>query len=209
MAGFEIIERTPLIDVAIKLTANGFARSPDEEFSEGVKHILENGNLLLSVMDEEETVGYGAFCDHYTAGHTLMHVSSIMIRDDLQGQGIADDVLRVAITRQQPEFLGFKTQSPRAYRAMSKLVLDLSPDISQDPRQPLPEGTLQQVGLALAEQRNLDFPVCYGAYGSSSMYGVSPEHALSKDFKRWCDPSAGDALLCVGQIKPELLAVGE
>ena len=195
MKDIVITQERPSLDLAARITASGFAQPLTPELRIDVEQHLAEGQLVYSFQDHGTVHGYALF---RTIGPVL-YLGGIMLEPDIQGLGLARQVMQRAQADSGRMYLGLRTQSVRMWLAGERATTHWYPNPEQSH---ITQDDLREILPEFAHALGCSFPCTPGFYGAP-LYGEQPRHSdpsLQAWWDELCDFKRGDAILCLGRL---------
>ncbi len=180
------------MDVATHIAAAGFVQGLTAELRHDVESHLLGGQLVYGVYQGEIVKGFAIF----NTFDDLLYLSGIILMPEVQGKGVAAQVVRFAQASTNAKYLALRTQSLRMWVAGRTLCREWLP--SSEPS----DSILHHLGRDMAGRLNMGYPIARRCYGGP-LYGEKPVHRDTQLQAWWdsvCDFQRGDAVLCIGSL---------
>ncbi|MFH0779246.1 MAG: GNAT family N-acetyltransferase [Parcubacteria group bacterium] len=193
----QIRKENPTLEQAAPLVAEGFVQPISPELIEDTRQHLRAGDFAYSIFEDKTLGGFAVF---RLLPNNILMLIGMMLGKNLQGRGIAGQVIKAAQQEYNCEYLALRTQSPRMWLAARKLCNLWFPHSDN--------GGLPAQFAAIAEtiRENLGDKFCYPlvpyCYGQP-LYGAKPIYrnpAVQSWWDSICDLERGDAVLCIGKF---------
>lgn len=183
------LKQEPLtIDEAIIISGQGFGRTYDNvpdasPLKENeVRTIYYNGNKVGFVL--------------YRMVNKILYLSAIVLLPDVQGKGVAKQIILKLKEQNNASFLAYRTQSSRMWAVGKNLCSTFMPAFDNPKINEQFVDLVQLVCLYI----KADYPVTKGFYGQG-IYGIKPIHHIYAIQRWWdsiCDYQSGDSVTCIG-----------
>lgn len=188
----QILPVPPSLSIATLIASSGFVQPISPELQVDVDQHLHEGQLVNSIIDRGETIGFAIF----KMFGEVLYLAGIILHEDHQGKGIAPQVVDLARAATGAKWLGLRTQSPVMWAAAQKMVCSIFPHPST--------GDVQTYLAAqeLARDLGMNQVIHHGFYGGP-LYGHKPTHHYPRIQNWWdslCQFDRGDAVVVVGKF---------
>lgn len=178
------------------LTSEGFMRGcVTPELASDVDQHLQVADRIVVARDEQSKTPVAfitASMHEFQAGNEpglMYHLEGIIVDPDCQGSGISKELLTEDVIDSKATHLGFHTQNARM-RALGGKVAEIN---DQD--------SIQYANVI--DTRNPQGIVDAHRYGNCCLYGNQEKFAQTAISE--IDWQAGDALICIGPVRKDLL----
>jgi len=191
-----IKKTVPSSSEATKIAALGFVREYSPELQRDVEEHLAHGDVYTFIQDKQE-VGFAIF--NMTDPETL-YLAGIILRPEVQGIGLAAQVIGLAQEETRAKKFTLRTQSLRMWMVGNRLCKTWYPQPYFEAGRRLetlfPQGDSYFYPLDIKG----DSKLLRSFYGGP-LYGQKPvyhDHNLQKWWDEICDFERGDAVFCCG-----------
>ncbi len=193
-----IYKSTPSTIEAARVAAAAFTKTYSQEVYEDVAQHLAEGSVY-TIFDGVSLAGFAIF---NMADHETLYLAGIILRPDVQGQGVAAKVIGMAREETGAKKLMLRTQSLRMWSVGNKLCHFWYPN----PKGRLGYydhaswiGALGSPPFVSYEDKSKIIRAFYGG----PLYGQKPTHR-NRPLQKWwdsiCDFDRGDAVVCYGEF---------
>ncbi len=191
-----ITRTTPDLGLATEIAASGFCQPVTPELEQDVAGHLDGGELVYTVHEGEQTVGFAIF---NVWGSNVLYLSGIILDTDHQRQEAVSKTIHAARSvAKEVAYLSLRTQSLRMWVAGSKVCREWHPTHTDEEIPPY----LTEVGQETADRIKSVFPIEEGCY-DGPLYGEKPvyhDQILQLWWDGICNFERGDAVICVGVL---------
>lgn len=189
-----IHKSTPSTIEAARIAAQAFVKTYSQQIYQDVAEHLAEGEVY-TIFDGTSLAGFAIF--KMTDSETL-YLAGIILRPDVQAQGLAAKVIEMARQETGAKKLTLRTQSLRMWSVGRKLCREWYP---RPDEMRLEEGVCPWFGPYVYPVDTLgDSKILRGFY-NGPLYGQKPVHHNRRLQKWWdgiCDFERGDAVFCCG-----------
>jgi len=180
------------VDVATHIASLGFEQALTGELRHDVQCHLMMGERVYGVYEEGRLMGFAIF-DIFAE---VLYLSGIILMPEMQGKGVAGQVVRFVQEASGTRYLALRTQSLRMWVAGKNMCREWYPCVQPN------DGMLHILGLEIARYLNMTKTIEPGCYGGP-LYGNKPVYRDPQLQAWWdsiCNFERGDAVLCVGSF---------
>ncbi|MBT6691759.1 GNAT family N-acetyltransferase [Candidatus Parcubacteria bacterium] len=181
---------------ATRVAAAAFVRTYSQALYEDVAQHLAEGNVY-TIFDGVNLAGFAIF---NMVDHETLYLAGIILLPDIQGQGIAADVVRMAQEETGAKKLMLRTQSLRMWSVGNKLCHTWFPQHNSQEGY-YDHGCFPWSGPFYTPSE--DKSEIIRAFYDGPLYGQKPTHR-NRPLQKWwdsiCDFDRGDAVVCYGEF---------
>lgn len=184
------------VETATLISSLGFGIPISKALEDDVMAHLNEGKLyVIRDQNSNQEVGFAVF---KTFGDVL-YLGGFMLLPEVQGKGIAKDLIELERENVKAKFLALRTQNPKMWSVGRRVCKIWFPHPDQTI---LPHTQIAAVSNQLGTTLGMVLSTNKAFYGSP-LYGKKPMHS-DPNIQRWWDNiclfDRGDSVFCVGQF---------